>query len=280
MKRILFILMVVVSHSLFGQSNYEDVVYLKNGSVIHGMIIEQVPSVSLKIKTHDGNIFVYKIDEIEKITKEEPIITTNPVSHTTEKERQVHKDSFDYNKVSKNGFCYATDMGGLFGVGYTNMSYFSWQQLFAGRINNRTYLGAGLNVEVTNRYSVNIYYSANSIPSHSIMLPLYIGGRYVFLKKRISPFIEYNAGYGFWLYSPPATLKEFIGGPMAKVGIGGQCYISKTIAIYLMIAYRFQYLHENSTTYPNWDGFNQTTAIYPAKDLIFNYINLSFGFVF
>jgi hypothetical protein len=56
-----------------GQNNYEEVVYLKNGSVIHGVIIEQIPNISIKIKTYDGNIFAFKIDEIEKITKELPV---------------------------------------------------------------------------------------------------------------------------------------------------------------------------------------------------------------
>jgi hypothetical protein len=46
------------------------VVYLKNGSVIRGMIIEQTPNVSLKIQTKDGSIFVYKMEEVSKMTKE------------------------------------------------------------------------------------------------------------------------------------------------------------------------------------------------------------------
>ena len=49
----------------------QDVVYLKNGSVIRGIVIEQVPGQSLKIKTKDGSVFVYKMDEVQKITKEE-----------------------------------------------------------------------------------------------------------------------------------------------------------------------------------------------------------------
>lgn len=49
---------------------YQDVVYLKNGSIIRGMIIEQIPNKSIKIQTKDGNVFVYEMDEIEKITKE------------------------------------------------------------------------------------------------------------------------------------------------------------------------------------------------------------------
>lgn len=50
---------------------YVDVVYIKNGSIIRGIIIEQIPNVQIKIKTKDGSVFVYKMDEIERITKEQ-----------------------------------------------------------------------------------------------------------------------------------------------------------------------------------------------------------------
>ena len=56
--------------SSFAKDDFEDVVYLKNGSIVRGMIMEQIPNESVKIETYDGSIFVYKMDEIEKITKE------------------------------------------------------------------------------------------------------------------------------------------------------------------------------------------------------------------
>lgn len=52
------------------ESAMVDVVYLKNGSIIRGSIIEQIPNDQLKIQTKDGSIFVYKMGEISKITKE------------------------------------------------------------------------------------------------------------------------------------------------------------------------------------------------------------------
>jgi hypothetical protein len=64
---------LIFCSSIFAQSNLEDVVYLKNGGVMHGTIVEQMPGKSLKIETHDGNIFVYQMSEIEKFTRE-PII--------------------------------------------------------------------------------------------------------------------------------------------------------------------------------------------------------------
>jgi len=48
---------------------YEDVVILKNGSEIHGIIIEQKPNEYIKIQSGE-NIFVYQMDEIELIKKE------------------------------------------------------------------------------------------------------------------------------------------------------------------------------------------------------------------
>lgn len=50
--------------------NVNETVYLKNGSVIKGVIVEQIPNKSLKIQTADENLFVYNLDEVEKITKE------------------------------------------------------------------------------------------------------------------------------------------------------------------------------------------------------------------
>jgi hypothetical protein len=69
---VLFILGSFISTDCMAQySNYDDVVYLKDGSVIRGVIIEQIPNVSLKIQTKDQNIFVYQFDNILKMTKEE-----------------------------------------------------------------------------------------------------------------------------------------------------------------------------------------------------------------
>jgi hypothetical protein len=48
----------------------QDVVYLKNGSIVRGIIIEQIPNKTLKIKTADGSVFVYQMDDVARITRE------------------------------------------------------------------------------------------------------------------------------------------------------------------------------------------------------------------
>ena len=62
-------LLIIIALPVFAQSNI-DVISLKNGSILKGIITEQIIGKSVKLETRDGNIFVFKIEEIEKITKE------------------------------------------------------------------------------------------------------------------------------------------------------------------------------------------------------------------
>lgn len=70
------LLTVCACGCLFAQS-MKDVVYLKNGGVVKGTIIEQTPGQSLKIQTSDGSVFVYNMSDIEKIGKEQ-VTTPTP----------------------------------------------------------------------------------------------------------------------------------------------------------------------------------------------------------
>lgn len=83
MKKLILLLIIIVTSigSSISQETMRDVVYLKNGSIIKGIIVEQIPNVSIKIKTADDNIFKYNMEEVEKITKE---------------------DAYTYNRYSNN----------------------------------------------------------------------------------------------------------------------------------------------------------------------------------
>lgn len=48
-----------------------DVVYLKNGSIIKGSIIEMVPDQHIKLKTSDGSLFVFNVSDVLKTTRED-----------------------------------------------------------------------------------------------------------------------------------------------------------------------------------------------------------------
>ena len=47
----------------------EDVIYLRNGSILRGTITEQIPGESVKIVTFDGTEFDLKTSEVDKIVR-------------------------------------------------------------------------------------------------------------------------------------------------------------------------------------------------------------------
>jgi len=88
-KYLALILFALIASVSFGQKNYQDVVYLKNGSIIRGVIIELVLNKSIKIETADRSVFVFQLDEIERITKEQFV---------------GKRSGFDSNSEKRKGF--------------------------------------------------------------------------------------------------------------------------------------------------------------------------------
>jgi len=72
MKKLSLILIVfLISLSGIAQQGSQDVIYLKNGTIVRGKIIEQVPNQSIKVYTASRTIAEFKMDEIEKMEKEQ-----------------------------------------------------------------------------------------------------------------------------------------------------------------------------------------------------------------
>lgn len=179
-----FFLLLVVGMITFLPSinaqSLQEIVYLKNGSVIKGVIVEQIPGVSLKIQTNDGSIFAYKMGDIEKITKEEVRMVRNNV----QRNNNSHLD-FGYR-----GF---VDLGYTLGVGaaggvdridlYTSHGIQIIPQLYAG-------LGSG----------VSYYFNGSGVS-----VPIFANIRTDILKSKATPFIDVKVGYsvvdikGFYL---------------------------------------------------------------------------------
>ena len=74
MKRtVLFLVCLMGMTFAFAQTTLQDVVYLKNGSIIRGDIVEMVPNATVKIQTFDGSVFIYPYADVEKFAKEEGV---------------------------------------------------------------------------------------------------------------------------------------------------------------------------------------------------------------
>ncbi|MDY3090160.1 MAG: hypothetical protein SOW66_03465 [Porphyromonas sp.] len=68
-KLLVSALILGASLSLEAQQKDIEVVYLRNGSILKGKILEHALGKSLKLETSDGSIFVLQENEIERITR-------------------------------------------------------------------------------------------------------------------------------------------------------------------------------------------------------------------
>ncbi|MGD0590265.1 MAG: hypothetical protein ABSA44_05640 [Bacteroidota bacterium] len=73
-------ILIIVSAVGFGQEKI-DVVYLKNGDVRKGTIIENTPNDYIKIETYDGSIFTIKYTDIQKMAKETKSVSATQISY-------------------------------------------------------------------------------------------------------------------------------------------------------------------------------------------------------
>ena len=107
MRKLLFktllLFVLVIPFGAFAQHGMQDVIYLKDGSIYRGIIIETVPNVSYKIKSRDGNVFAVKIEEVEKITKEEPARKPRSYGHWGHHSKW-NRDSIGHRPKTKGYF--------------------------------------------------------------------------------------------------------------------------------------------------------------------------------
>ena len=168
-KYLVSILFVFATTLVFAQSNYQDVVYLKNGNIIRGIIIEQVPNKSIKIETADRSVFGYQIDEIEKLTKEEI--------------KGKSKNTGDLSGL-KTGHKWNAEMGYQIGVGGYGMDRLKLNLIYGYQLSPYFSLGLGTGLR---------YY----FDSKAAVIPIFADFRANFLNQRISPYLSLGLGYSF-----------------------------------------------------------------------------------
>ncbi len=135
MRKLLLVLTLLLSISTYvAAQNYTEVVYLKNGSIIKGVIIEQVPNVSLKIKTGDGSLIICQMSDVTKITKEERYT------------RDYRKDTND-RKAARNtlkGYKGFVDFAYIGDVSDYNASKIELSTTHGYQFNNYFFVGGGV----------------------------------------------------------------------------------------------------------------------------------------
>lgn len=166
-KYLMLLLFALITNVSFGQSNYQDVVYLKNGSIIRGTIIEQVPNKSIKIETVIKSVFVYQMDEIEKLTKETI---------------QGKSGGSLSNSGLRSGYKGIVELGYQIGTGDYGMDRFKLNIINGYQVNPYFSLGLGTGL----RY----YFDAEAL-----LIPVFADFRANFINNKISPYLSLGVGY-------------------------------------------------------------------------------------
>lgn len=197
------------------QAPMQDVVYLKDGSVIRGVIIEQVPNESLKIETRDGNVFVYRMDEITKMTKEQA-----PNYYYGVRPRYEAKPS-GYMGMVEAGYGIGVGGGSTIGMRYTDR--FELDVINGYQFSPYGFIGIGVGFNIsTNGENV-------------ISIPLFLHGRVNLMDRNFSPFIALSLGYNIST-SPKEkidynTYAKWSGGVMVEPTLGMTIRVSNKAAV-------------------------------------------------
>lgn len=219
----------------------KDVLYLKNGSIIFGKLIE-IKDGQYKIQTSDGSTFLYKTDEVDRFAKESP--------------------QFDGRKL--NGFSFAMEAGLLAGAQHTDYTApFSFNFL------------AGVTSKTNNVFSFGSGVEFLGMP----YTPLFLEYKRLIYDRKTTPFVFLRGGALVQLGgndsdTPPASYNyepyNYKGGGSFAFG-SGISWAKTDYETYLSFAYRYAH-----TSYQKRE-YNQVTSTYENS---LNRLEIKFGFRF
>jgi len=203
-----------------------DIVHLKNGSVIRGVIIEHVINKAIKLETSDKSIFVFEMDEIEKLTKERVPIETKA---SEKKEEEPPKPK---REIKQKGYTNITELN----FGFRDAFTYGFHTINGYLVNPYFSVGFGVGIEA---YPSSLFGQWNN--ETWAMLPMFIDARANFINGPITPFFSFGAGYSIPLdESFPHTN---MGGVLINPALGAKFFISKSTALNFSLGYRFQELN-------------------------------------
>lgn len=290
-KVILFLMFFFCTLMVYSQVQYIDVVYLKNGGKISGIIVEQIPGESIKIETKDGGLLIFKMDEIEKMTKEK--VTIEPDSPPPTKETPPtpppqepataeppsqpvtapQNTTIPQTEVPKGA---ETKLArGTYGT-LTVGSHMSKPNNIEGKQDgNEISVGdfdpyTGVTVQAQAVFDVSEQFAfliGGTVDKYNIatFTSYYIGGHIYLINDKFSPFIFAKGGYGFSNLDLEFAKDEDIKatGPYLSVGGGAKVYLDQSWGLYAEAGYFYQGVNADW----EFERYNKTYDMELSMDL-------------
>jgi len=241
-KHVLVAMFLIITGIQLSAQKSNDVLYLKNGSIIYGKLMEIVND-TYKIQTSDGSVFIFKAEEVEKFANQAPF--------------------FDGRKT--DGFGFSLEAGLLIGSQQTEyISPFSFNFLASITSNTLNVTSLGSGVEFFGRPYT----------------PLFLEYKYIFFNRKTSPFIFLRGGavipFGgsgekvSTQYTNTSEPKDYKGG--VSLGFGtGISWAKENYETNLSFAYRYAH-----TSYV-LNEYNRGDVTYSNN---FNRLEIKFGYKF
>ena len=240
-------LMLVASVTTFAQTT-KDVVYLKDGNVIRGQLVEIIPDKQVKIKTADGSLFVYNTNDVARIENAE-----------IAKKEKKSEDEPTFNGLKKIARGFKGFVEGSFSASLDGSSYHreGLSVSLGSQILPQLFVGGGIGFEYFGKHDM-------------VTVPIYLDIRTNFINGPISPFIGTKFGYTFG-----RDIQGFYFNPMLGCRFG----LTNKLALHAAIGYALIYDVYISETY----NYGQSNEYYYNVDFDgtpTSAIKIQFGFEF
>jgi hypothetical protein len=255
MKRLILVLLGFLALNLAkAQTSWEDIIYLKNGSVIRGTITNQEPNKSITVTTNDGQTFTFDLDKIDKMSKERKSDENGRTNGNAGKKSMADENE---NGYKPNKYHHIIRAGLSFSPGFM----FKQDQVnFYVSGDLEYYIAPKVSIVSTTFYFLNSNMSSSmedSLLNKGGMGPIlkmnhknFTGFRYHLLKdKMFDPFIGLQPGfsicqtndnyydesirtYGF-IYGPPRRDTRISFDPMLSIDLGFNVYAVKFFHLFV-----------------------------------------------
>jgi hypothetical protein len=251
---ILGLFLVSLSFLASAQANRKDVVYLKNGSIIKGFILEIIPNATIKIETADGSIFIFKMEEIEKTEKEEKV-STDKTPRTVVNE--MPKEKAD---LRPTGYFIIARFGPKVSPAESDALDVSVGIINGIHVNEYVSFGVGL--------EASSFTFGSNLNSSIPVFPVFLDTRLYIPRERVNPMFGFQLGYSFTgnatLESNQSFYGDFVpgnnsGGLYMAACAGLRIAINKRFSVLGDIGFAFQKLKGN--TYNSYYDSNTGTYL-------------------
>ncbi|MDO1445602.1 hypothetical protein Q0590_05045 [Rhodocytophaga aerolata] len=238
-----FILLLTVS-SASAQRNLEDVLYLKNGSMLRGKITE-LSADTISIEIVGGSVFVFPSSEAKGISREKKLVR--------------YKES-GYMFVLETGLLAGKRPGNSLTRANESINSFTLQCINGHEFRPELALGIGTGIDSYQNFTI---------------LPVYLrlSGSFPKVSQKFSPMYIVDGGYGFYsrLFNGN-NITNGNGGLMLNPAAGVRIRLSNSSSFILNAGYRFQ---KGSTA-----NFFGTPGDGIREKITFNRVSIRAGFMF